>query len=106
MAEYKFVADLLTEISEIPQDSIVSRTVLKQDGLKTILFAFDVGQELSEHTSSQTAQLYFLKGEATVSLGGDTHQVQANSWVQMPPNLPHSIIAKTPLLMLLIMQGD
>ncbi len=106
MTDYTFFTNLLTEIPEIPQNTIISRTLLKQGGLKTILFAFDTGQELSEHTSSQTAQLYFLKGEATVSLGNDVHQVKAHSWVQMPPHLPHSIVAKTPLIMLLIMQGD
>jgi hypothetical protein len=40
-----------------------------------------------------------------VTLGDDTHELTAGSWMQMPPRLKHSILAKTPLIMLLLMFG-
>ncbi|MBL8164034.1 MAG: cupin domain-containing protein [Anaerolineae bacterium] len=92
-------------IETIPPESIVSRTFYRDDHLKAILFGFDTGQQLSEHTSSQSAVIQIVQGEATVTLGNDTHELSAGAWVHMPPRLKHSITAKTPLLMLLLMLG-
>ena len=100
---YTYIADMKTEVPEILPDSIVSRTIHSDNQTKTILFAFAAGQELSEHTSSQIATLYFVHGEADLTLGEDKMSAQSGTWVQMPPHLPHSIVAKTPLLMLLTM---
>jgi len=36
-------------------------------------------------------------------LGEDEFAAQAGTWVHMEPRLPHSIEAKTPLVMLLLM---
>ena len=101
--DYTYIANLLEQVPDIPADSIVSRTVYSDDQLKTILFAFAPGQELSEHTSAQTAILHFVQGEADLTLGADTMTAQAGTWVHMPPHLPHSITAKTTVLMLLLM---
>lgn len=102
---YTFLPDLLAEMPEIPKDSILSRTIFKAKEMKAVLFAFDSGQELSEHTSTHAATLHFLRGDATVKLGDDVFEAQCNSWIYMPPNLPHAIVAKSPVLMLLIMEG-
>ncbi len=104
--DYTYIADLLEQVPDIPADSIVSRTIYTDDQLKTILFAFAPGQELSEHTSAQTAILHFVQGEAELTLGEDTMTAQAGTWVHMPPHLPHSITAKTTVLMLLLMFKD
>jgi quercetin dioxygenase-like cupin family protein len=101
--DYTYIANLLEQVSDIPANSIVSRTVYSDNQLKTILFAFAPGQELSEHTSAQTAILHFVQGEAELTLGEDTMTAQAGTWVHMPPHLPHSITAKTTVLMLLLM---
>ena len=100
---YTYIDNILEQLSDIPSDSILSRTIYSDSQVKTILFAFAAGQELSEHTSSQLASLYFVQGEADLTLGDDTLPAQTGTWVQMPPHLPHSIAAKTPLLMLLTM---
>jgi quercetin dioxygenase-like cupin family protein len=47
--------------------------------------------------------LYFLEGEADLTLGADTQTVKAGALAHMPPYLNHAIVAKTPLVMLLIM---
>ena len=73
--------------------------------MKAILFGFDAGQELSEHTSSQMAIIQILRGEATVTLGDDSHELKGGSWLLMPPRLKHSVHANTPLTMLLLMFG-
>jgi len=101
MAQYTFLPDLAEQ--EIPDDGILSRTIHEDDNCKAVLFAFSAGQELSEHTASKPAVLHFLKGEARLGLGGDVEQARAGTWVHMPAQLKHSIVAKTPMLMLLLL---
>ena len=100
---YSYFADLAGELTEIPPDTIVSRTVYTSDTLKVILFGFAPGQELSEHTANRPAILHFLRGEAKVTLGGDGYTAQAGTFVHMPPKLPHSIYAEREVVMLLLM---
>ena len=101
--EYILVDDLAALSGTIQPESIVSRTFFKGDRLQALLFGFDAGQELSEHTSSQAAIIQIVQGEATVTLGEDRHELNAGSWLHMPPRLKHSVHAKTPLVMLLLM---
>jgi len=99
-APYKLLADLVHQV-ETPADGTLSRTIYQDDRLKVVLFAFSAGQELSEHTSSTPAIMHFLSGESEVTLGADEVIANADTWIHMPPRLPHSIRAKTPVVMLL-----
>ena len=91
----------LAESVTISPDSIVSRTLRADSQAKMIVFGFDAGQELSEHTASVPAVMHFLQGEADLTLGGETQKAAAGTWVWMPAQLPHSIVARTPVVMLL-----
>ena len=86
-----------------PDKGILSRTLFNDDRLKAVLFGFAQGEELSEHTASMPAVLHFLQGEAKVMLGDDTVEAQSGTWVHMPTGLRHSIQAKTPVVMLLLL---
>lgn len=97
------LSDLLTAV---PEDSILSRTIHKDDRVNVVLFAFAQGQQLSEHTASVPAILHILSGEAEVGLGDETRDARAGTWIHMQARLPHSVVAKTPLTMLLIMLQD
>jgi quercetin dioxygenase-like cupin family protein len=100
---YTYIPNLLELVPDIPAESIVSRTIFSDNQSKAILFAFAPGQELSEHTAAQTAILYFVQGKADLTLGDESMTAQAGTWVHMPPHLPHSILAKNEVLMLLLM---
>ena len=97
------VPDLQELVTDIETQSIISRTVYKDDGLRVILFGFAPGETLSEHTSSYPAVLHFLEGEAAVTLGAEPITAQPGTWVHMPAHLPHSIEAQTTVKMLLLM---
>ena len=99
---YTHILDLANE-AEPPADCILSRTVFQDDRIKAVVFGFGPGQELSEHTAAKPAMLIFVKGEATVGLGDDLQQAQVGTWVHMPAGLTHSIKAKTPVVMLLVL---
>jgi quercetin dioxygenase-like cupin family protein len=100
---YTYLADLSGLMAEIPADSIVSRTFYSDQQVKAILFGFAAGQELSEHTASQPAILHILQGEAELTLGNQRMEAQAGAWVHMSPQLPHSLRAKSQVLMLLLL---
>jgi quercetin dioxygenase-like cupin family protein len=97
------IDDVLAQVPEIAPDSILSRTFYRDEAVKVILFGFAAGQELSEHTASVPAILHFLQGQARLTLGGDASTAGPGTWVHMQPNLPHSIYAETPVVMLLYM---
>lgn len=100
---YHFIHNLEAELSDILPDSIISRTFLTNEELKAILFGFATGQELSEHTASVPAIIHILSGDARLTLGSDSYDASPGTWAYMPARMPHSVYAKTPVKMLLIM---
>lgn len=100
---YTWFENLPNLITDIQKDSIVSRTIYKDRQVKVVLFGFDAGQALSEHTAAQPAVIHILSGEGTLTLGDAVKEVQPGAWVHMPPGMKHSLIAKTPLKMLLLL---
>ena len=99
---YTYILDLAKE-AEPPVDGILSREIHKDDQIKAVVFGFGQGQELSEHTASKPAMLFFVQGEASVGLGDEVQEAQAGTWIDMPANLKHSIKAKTPVVMLMVL---
>ncbi|MGA9396711.1 MAG: cupin domain-containing protein [Anaerolineaceae bacterium] len=100
---YEFFKDINAEIGAIPTGSILSKALTTTDKVKVTVFGFATGQELTEHTAAYPAILHFLAGEADLTLGKDKIQATTGSWAYMPAKLPHSLVAKTPVTMLLIM---
>ena len=103
MSEFVYFEDLTTLLGDLQPDSIISRTLHGDDDVKAILFGFDAGQELSEHTAALPASIFVLRGEATLTLGGERRQARPGTWVHMPPHMPHTVVAHTPLIMLLLL---
>lgn len=89
--------------AEIPPDSILSRTIHADSQVKVVLFEFDAGQELSEHTAATPAIIQILRGEALLTLGDEQVEARPGTWAHMPARLPHAVLARTPLVMLLTM---
>lgn len=101
--DYHFIQNIGDQLEVIPADSIVSRSLLNRPDLKTIVFGFAAGQELSEHRAARPALLHFVRGEAKLTLGQESYHAQAGTFVYMPAQLPHSVYAETEVLMLLLM---
>lgn len=97
---YHLIPDLLEE-AQVPSEGILSRTLHSEGGVKTVLFAFDTGQELSEHTAARPAILQILSGQGRLKLGEDEQEAKPGGWVYMPAGLVHAIRAESPLVMLL-----
>jgi quercetin dioxygenase-like cupin family protein len=102
MAEYTFIGSLAAD-QELPSEGILSRTVHEDDRVRAVLFSFAAGEKLTEHTAAVPAILYVAQGEAGLTLGADPRDAGPGTWVHMPPNLSHSIEARTPLVLMLLL---
>jgi quercetin dioxygenase-like cupin family protein len=101
MTELFHVFDPFPIEPQVPQNSILSRTLLDTPVMKLVLFHFAAGQALSEHTASMPAIIQILSGEAELTLGEESRQVNAGAFIYMTAHLKHAVNAKTPLVMLL-----
>jgi quercetin dioxygenase-like cupin family protein len=91
----------LADETRYAPNGIVSRTLLSNGPLRVVLFGFDQGQELTEHTSTQHALIQILSGECEFQLEGRPHQLKAGDFFYMPPNLKHAVKATNKFSMLL-----
>ena len=91
----------LAKETQFAPNGIVSRTLLRTPTTRVVLFGFAVGQELSEHTSTQHALIQILSGQCEFSLAGKPHPLKAGDVLYMPPNLPHAVKATEQFSMLL-----
>jgi quercetin dioxygenase-like cupin family protein len=85
------------------EGSVVSRTLIKKEKGTVTLFAFDKGQELSEHTAPFDAMVYLLDGRAEVTISGRHSTLAPGEMIIMPANEPHALKAVEKFKMMLIM---
>ena len=93
----------LADLISYQPGAVVSRTLIKKNAGTVTLFAFDVGQGLSEHTAPFDAIAEILEGEAELTIGGKEVAARAGQAVLMPANVPHALAARTAFKMLLVM---
>jgi quercetin dioxygenase-like cupin family protein len=67
------------------------------------MFAFDQGESLSEHTTPYDALVQIFDGEAEILIAGVSHVVKTGQSILMPANIPHAVLAKERMKMLLTM---
>ena len=98
----RLVESLEDEVAVQPQ-STVSKFVVRDGPLRLVMFAFDAGEELTEHTATVPVVLQVLTGAVSVEAGGDRVQLLAGGWLFLEANEPHSVVADEPTKMLLTM---
>ena len=93
----------LAELVAVGDGAVVSRTLAKGKSGTLTLFAFDAGQELSEHSAPFDAYVQVLMGEVAITIDGNPVEASEGDVVLMPANIPHGLKALTPFKMLLVM---
>jgi quercetin dioxygenase-like cupin family protein len=83
--------------------AIVSRTVVKGSAGTLTVFAFDEGEELSEHSAPFDAYVLVLDGEVELTIGGVPVRAKTGETVLMPADIPHGVVAVERFKMLLTM---
>lgn len=82
---------------------IASRVLARTAAGNITLFAFDAGEELSEHTAPFAALALTLSGSLVLTIGGVDVTTGPETIVLMPANVPHAVRAREASRMLLIM---
>jgi len=93
----------LEQLVEYAPGAIVSRTLSKSAAGTLTVFAFDAGQELSEHSAPFDADVLVLDGEVQLTIGGQPVRATVGHTVRMPADVPHAVLAVSRFKMLLIM---
>ena len=94
---------VLGDLTQYQPGAIVSREILRKPTGTVSVFAFDDGEELSEHTAPFDAMVVALEGEVEVTISGRPHRVKAGEMIIMPGGEPHALKAVGRFKMALIM---
>ena len=89
-------------VTPTPQ-GIASRVLARSAAGNITLFAFDAGEELSEHTAPFDALVLTLSGALVLTIGGVEVRTAPQTIVRMPANVPHAVRAVEASRLLLIM---
>ena len=95
-----FIGDLIGEV-EVPANGTLSRVVHQDNRVRVVVFAFDAGQELTEHRSASAALVQVLEGRISFQTDGTDHDMRRGSWLTMEPGETHALQAVEPSIMVL-----
>lgn len=84
-------------------EGIVSKRVIQKEKGNVTLFAFDKGQQLSEHSAPFDAMVQVLDGQAEILINRVPYKLTAGQAIIMPANIPHAVNAVARFKMLLTM---
>jgi quercetin dioxygenase-like cupin family protein len=101
-ADMQHVTDLASLI-EVAAESTVSRTALRAEGARVVLFAFDAGQELTEHTAAVPILLQVIDGRLRVGADAEHVELRPGGLVHIGARVPHTVLALEPSRMILTM---
>jgi len=93
----------LADLVEYQSGAVVSREIIRKKTGTVTMFAFDEGEELSEHTAPFDALVFCLDGEADIRISGKSHRLQQDQMIIMPAHKPHALKAIKKFKMALIM---
>ncbi len=93
----------LASLIEVAPESTVSRTVLRAEGARVVLFAFDAGQELTEHTAAVPILLQILDGRLRIGADGEVVELLPGGLIHIGARVAHEVFAIEPSRMALLM---
>jgi quercetin dioxygenase-like cupin family protein len=93
----------LKESVAYAEGSVVSKIITRDNAGNVTLFAFDAGQNLSEHTAPFDAIIQILDGNAVIYIDRNPYKLSDGEMIIMPANIPHAVEADGRFKMLLTM---
>lgn len=93
----------LAELIQIAPESTVSRTAFRAQGVRVVLFGFDAGQELTEHTAAMPVLLQVLDGRLSITAEGRSEVLEPGGLMHLEARVPHAVVAHLPSRLVLTM---
>jgi quercetin dioxygenase-like cupin family protein len=94
------IEDLAAEVPAQPGRT-TTRRVLKADGVRLVVLAFDAGQALTEHTAAVPILIQVLAGRVSVTADGRAVDLRPGGVIHIDRRLPHAVRAAEPATVLL-----
>ena len=96
------VSHVADELPVTPS-ATTSRALVDNDAVRVVAFAFDTGEQLTEHTAAMPVVVQLLSGDLRFEVAGETHRLAAGDCVYLAPGELHALEALTPALVSLVM---
>jgi quercetin dioxygenase-like cupin family protein len=93
----------LAGLIEVQTEATVSRTAFRAPGVRVVLFGFDQGQELTEHTAAMPVLLQVLSGRLSITADGRTEELVPGGLMHLAARVPHAVYAHEPSTLMLTM---
>lgn len=92
--------DVVAQVN-IQAGAIVSKVIHRDEHLDVTVFGFDANQELTAHRAAQAAVVQVVTGRLRFTSNGEEFDAGPGFWLHMAPDMPHSLVATEPTIMLL-----
>jgi quercetin dioxygenase-like cupin family protein len=93
----------LAEALPVTAAATTSRSLVDNDHVRVVAFAFDAGEQLTEHTAAMPVVVQLVTGSMRFEVAGEAHHLTPGDCVYLAPGEPHSLEALEPSLMSLVM---
>ena len=93
----------LEHVVDYQDGSVVSRTLLKSDAGNLTIFAFDKGEQLSEHTTPHDAIVWVIDGQVEIKIQEQAFSLARGDFIRLPAQIPHAVIATERMKMALVL---
>lgn len=100
MTDQTLLSDL-TDSLEIPDEGVLSKVLYRDERIRVVGFAFDTGQELTEHTATVPVVIQVVSGRFLFTVGDTTSEIGTDAWMHLEASVPHSVVATEPSRLLL-----
>nr|WP_026460521.1 cupin domain-containing protein [Schaalia suimastitidis] len=97
------VVEDVASLIVVNEGATVSRTVMSCENMRLVLFSFDTGEFLSEHTAAMPVILQTLEGALEIEADGRTVVLRPGDVIHFGTRLPHAVKALEPSKLALFM---
>ncbi len=77
----------------------------KSDKVAVLSIGLAAGQVMPEHQTQTDASLVMLQGKVHFRTVDSSHTLVAGDWYEIPPGVPHDVLAEVPSAFLLIREN-
>jgi len=87
----------------VTAEATTSRVVVNNPLLRVVLFAFDTGELLTDHSSPRAVVVQLIDGAIRFTSGGTEHTMAPGDVIYLAPGETHSLVADAPSHLSLVM---
>lgn len=77
----------------VPTRATTSRTVVSNDAARVVVFAFDAGEQLTDHAAGRPVVVQVNDGRLRFRVDGTDHELVAGDVVYLAPGARHALEA-------------